>query len=104
MSKPNGDEPPAYPARGYPPPQDAQYGGYGGMPPQGGYYQPGPQMGYYQQQPGYGPGYPPQQGYYGQPGYYPQGQYQNQRSGGPSFAETLLASLACCCCLDCLLF
>ncbi|KAK6853225.1 hypothetical protein PG995_010037 [Apiospora arundinis] len=73
MSKPNGDEPPAYPGGpqqpqpayqqqqphpsqqqpgGYPPPQDGMYG----MPPQGGYYQPGPQMGYYQQQPGYGPG------------------------------------------------
>lgn len=65
------------------------------------------QQGYYGQQGqgGYGP--PQQGGYYNggyAPGYGPQGQYVDQRRSGPGFAETLLASLACCCCLDCLLF
>lgn len=70
-------------------------------------------MGYAQQQQGYygqgQGGYGPQGGYYNggyAPGYGPQGQYLDDRRGGsPGFAEALLASLACCCCLDaCLLF
>ncbi|KAK6957784.1 hypothetical protein Daesc_000573 [Daldinia eschscholtzii] len=76
-----GDQPPAY----APPPQA----------PQAAYQQApygAPQQPYYQQQPGMnygspppqggypaGPYPPPQQGYYGQPGYAPQGQYQNQQ-------------------------
>ncbi|OIW32175.1 hypothetical protein CONLIGDRAFT_678588 [Coniochaeta ligniaria NRRL 30616] len=73
-------------------------GPYG--PPPGQYYQPGPQMGYYppqQHQP-----YPQQGGYY--PAQQPQGYYQDDRRRGPGFMEACLASLACCCCLDCLLF
>lgn len=90
-----------YPQQGYPP-----QGGYG--PPQGaygapgGYYQQGPPMAYPQQGRYPGGEYPPQQGgYYG-----PQGGYMDQRRGGNAgFMEALLASLACCCCLDaCLLF
>jgi hypothetical protein len=78
---------------------------------QGGYYQQ-PQPGYgpgYGQQ-GYGPGgYGPQGGYHNggyAPGYGPQGQYLGDRRGGNvGFMEAMLASLACCCCLDaCLLF
>ncbi|KAK3936385.1 hypothetical protein QBC46DRAFT_31415 [Diplogelasinospora grovesii] len=109
------DEPPAYsqaqqqPGGPPMPPQPAYHGnpysqgppgGPYGAPP-GGYYQPGPQMGY-GPQPGYGPGgYPPQGGYYPpQGGYY----HQEQDRRGPGFMEALLASLACCCCLDCLLF
>ncbi|KAE9364095.1 hypothetical protein N431DRAFT_432185 [Stipitochalara longipes BDJ] len=88
-------------------------------PTANGYYGP-PQMqqgggGYYQQPPmGYGPGYGPQSGYGPQGGYYnggyapgygPQGQYMDNRRGGSGFMEAMLASLACCCCLDaCLLF
>jgi len=88
-----------------------------GYPPQlNGYYAPGPQMGYSQQpQMGYGPEYgqrgygPPQGGYYNggyAPGYGPQGQYLDDRRGGSTgFMEAMIASLACCCCLDaCLLF
>jgi hypothetical protein len=67
----------------------------------GGYYQQGPPMAY-PQQGGYpGGGYPPQQGGY----YAPQGQYMDHQRGNAGFMEALLASLACCCCLDaCLLF
>jgi len=92
------------PQGGYEGPQ----GGYGSS--QGGYYAPGPQMGYggypqqrqmgYQQQGAYGGGYNGGGGYYGSP----QGGYADNRRGGSGFMEAMLASLACCCCLDCLLF
>ena len=118
------DEPPAYSGGPQQPPQ-AHYGASPGPyghpdpsmspPPAGGYYQPNPQMGYYPQQQGpYPPQQYPQQGPYPQQGYYQQGYgpgpygpqqgYYQERSRGPGFAEALLASLACCCCLDCLLF
>ena len=125
-----GDEPPPY-AGGHPAPPQQAYGGsaapYQGsyspgpqqqyQQPHQQYYQPGPQMGYYNQQQGpypagQGPYPPPNQ--YGQPNQYgpPQGYYQ----GGPGYMPQdrrddkgglmggLLAGLACCCCLDCLLF
>jgi hypothetical protein len=60
------------------------------------------QQGPYGPQGSYGPG-----GYGGgyAPGYGPQGQYLDDRRGGSvGFMETFLASLACCFCLDCLLF
>ncbi|KAL3421180.1 hypothetical protein PVAG01_07625 [Phlyctema vagabunda] len=96
----------AQPYGGYPPHQGGYGGGYGapqegyppqGYPPQGyppnnGYYGQNPQMGYQQQQQ-YGP---PQGMYYGGQ---PQGQYVERRRG-PGFCEAVLASLACCCCLD----
>ncbi|MCJ1327912.1 hypothetical protein MMC10_004587 [Thelotrema lepadinum] len=72
---------------------------------QGGYYGPGPQ-GYYNGAPqGYGPN-----GYQG--GYYPQGQYYEDRGyggnrgmgAGEGFCAALLASCACCFCLDMLVF
>lgn len=99
------DEPPAYGAYGggAPQPPEAAYQGYQQGyqqgPPQGNYYEPGPQMGYYQQHPAYGQPYPPQGGYYQQPN----GYYRDNRSG-PGCLEAMLAGLACCCCLDCLLF
>jgi len=109
------DAPPAYTGPQQPAPAHYNQNGYGQpdpsmSPPQGGYYQPNPQMGYYQQPQGpyqqgpyqQGP-YQGQQGYY-QQGYGQQGGYYDDRSRGPGFAEALLASLACCCCLDCLLF
>ncbi|KAH8680912.1 hypothetical protein BX600DRAFT_428889 [Xylariales sp. PMI_506] len=104
------DDPPAYSGPpqapqpsyqqhgGYPPQQQV---GFYGPPQQGGYYQPNPNMGYYppQQQQQQGPYGPPQGGgYYGQPGYYPQGRYQDSSSMG--CLEGMLAALACCCCLD----
>jgi hypothetical protein len=102
------EDPPAYSQAGqqqqYPQyPQEA-YHGYSQGPPAGGYYG-GQQMHYGQPQ---GP-YPPQQGY--GPGPYGPGPYQQQpygyyddRRGGPGMCEGLLAAMACCCCLDCLLF
>ena len=77
------------------------------------YYQPNPNMGYYppQQQGPYAQGPytqgpyaqgPYAQGPYGpQQGYYPQGRYQD-RYQDSSFGclEGLMASLACCCCLE----
>jgi len=80
-------------------PYGSPQGSYG---PQGGYYQQGPPMAY-PQQGGYPGGqYPPQPGGY----YAPQGGYLDRgRGGNAGFTEALLASLACCCCLDaCLLF
>ncbi|KAK2066987.1 hypothetical protein P8C59_000761 [Phyllachora maydis] len=71
-----------------PPPAGAYY--QQGPPPPGGYYQPGPHMMY-----GPGPGYGQPQGYYQT--------NNNNRGSQPGCMEALLASLACCCCLDCLL-
>ncbi|KAI1650764.1 hypothetical protein F4815DRAFT_67540 [Daldinia loculata] len=101
------DHPPAY----APPPQapqaSYQQGPYGA--PQQPYYQQQPGMNYGQPPPqgGYPAGpYPPQQqGYYPQPGYAPQGQYQNQPQKSDSSdgcLGMLIGALACCCCLDCL--
>jgi len=55
------------------------YGYYGQPPPQG--------YGY-----GYGPGQPPNGGYY----------ERDRGSGGSGICAGLMAGLACCCCLDCL--
>lgn len=85
------------------------FGPYGGGPPQGnGYYAPPGPMGYQQQPPyggGYGPGYGPG---YGGGGYYDNRGYGGGYGGGggsSGFMEAMLASLACCCCLDvCCLF
>lgn len=76
--------------------------GYGGGPPQGYGYPPQQQGGY-----GYGGGYPPQGGgggmYYQQAGA-PQGYYADGRGGrsgaGEGICAAVMASLACCCCLD----
>jgi hypothetical protein len=95
-----GPQPPQPAYHNYPPQASSPYGGG----PQGGYGQgpygpPPPQQGGYYQQP---MGYYPQQP---QPGYgQPQGYYRDDRRSGPGFMEACLASLACCCCLDCLLF
>ena len=94
----------------YPEPSPSPYyqqgQGYPGGPQgtygqQRGYYQQGPPMAY-PQQGGYPQQYPSSQGGY----YAPQGGYADRgRGGNAGFMEALLASLACCCCLDaCLLF
>ncbi|KAI0848309.1 hypothetical protein F5Y00DRAFT_238826 [Daldinia vernicosa] len=107
MAEHKPDYPPAY----GPPPQAPQ-AAYQQEPygaPQQPYYQQQPGMNYGQPPPqgGYPAGpYPPQQqGYYPQPGYAPQGQYQNQpqqSSSKDGCLGALLGALACCCCLDCL--
>jgi hypothetical protein len=64
----------------------------GSAPQQGNMYGPGPYPP--------GGGYPAGYGYYGRP----QGGYVDDRRN-IGFMEAMLASLACCCCLDaCLLF
>ena len=98
---------------GYSGPQQGYYSqqqpSYGQQQPY--YGPPGPQgqQGmYYQQQGMYGPGYG-QQGYYNQgygPGYGP-GYHSGQRGPGGAAegaAAGLCGALACCCCLDLLLF
>lgn len=72
-------------------------GYYGGAapngPPPAGYYPQGPPMGYQQQA---------QPGFYGAPGY---GQRYPPNNQGDGCLEAMLATFACCCCLDaCLLF
>lgn len=96
-------DPPAYSQSGLQQPQPA-YQGYQQSPPPQGYYA-APQMGYYQQGPPPGQ-YGQQYGPYGPQPYQqqPYGYYDDRRGMGPGACEAMLAAMACCCCLDCLLF
>ena len=106
---------------GSPPPQQL---GYGSPPPQGYYGGPGPMPGPMMMQPGgtyYGPpqpggpgGYGPQGQWAAAPGGYgpPQGGgmyyqdrgYYERRDGKEGICAGIFGALACCCCLDALLF
>jgi hypothetical protein len=96
----------------YPPPAHNQ--GFQSAPPQMAYDPNYQQHQQYEMDRGVNNGYygppPPQQGYYGGPGYGPpqgwNGQppqtvvYERERSSGPGICAGLCAALACCCCLD----
>ncbi|KAL3691886.1 hypothetical protein R1sor_005537 [Riccia sorocarpa] len=84
----DGKQPPV----GVPPPQGYGAPGYQqGYPPQGYPPQGYPPQGYAPQ--GYQPGYPQQQTMYPPP--QGQGQYQDRRDNGPSFAEGWYVKLFC---------